>query len=272
MRPTDHIFTGVYDAGDRSDRLVGQVHHSPKMTSAHLNYLLVTPDADREAVSVLLEGLVREAGAWGVKQIFADLAVDSDLYPQFRRAGFSALAKQRVFKSIDRADVPTSLRGTWRTWTSDDIPAMRRLYQTLIPPLIQSVEPLTRREKLGLVYRDESGSLQAYADLVYGPKGAWVLPIVNPQIEEDLSELLVQMIVDLPERYRRPVYITVRSYQPWVENALESLDLEMGPEQLFLVRYLSPRVKATAEFVYAPIENGKPEPTIPMTPIQNHQE
>lgn len=272
MRPTDHVFTGVYDADDGSDRLVGQVHHSSKMASAHLNYLLITPDADQEAVPILLEGLVREAGVWGVKQIVADLAVDSELYSQFRKAGFSALAKQKVFMSVDRTDVQTSLHGSWRIWTSEDIPAMRRLYQTLIPPLIQSVEPLTRREKLGLVYYDPSGSLQAYADLVYGPKGAWVSPIVNPQIEEDLSELLAQMILDLPERYRRPVYITVRAYQPWVENALENLDLQAGSEQVFLVCYLSHRVKANTEFVFTPVENGKPEPTIPMTPIQNHRD
>jgi len=272
MRPMDQVFTGVYYPDDGSERIVGQIHHDPKMASAHLNYLLATQDSNLDAVTILLEGLVREAGQWDVKQVVADLPLDSAMYSRFRQAGFSPLAKQRVFRSAQFRNRQEQLAGGWRTWTSEDIPAMRRLYQALIPPLIQTVEPLTRREMLGMVYYDANGALQAYADLVYGPKGAWVLPIVNPQTEENLSAILAQMINDLPERYGRPAYLTVRSYQPWVEHALESLDLEVGPEQVFLVKYLTHRVKVSADFSFAPVENGKPEPTIPMMPIQNHRE
>jgi hypothetical protein len=66
--------------------------------------------------------------------------------------------------------------------------------------------------------------------------------------------------------------MTARSYQPWIENALENLSGEAGPEQAVMVRYLAIRQRVHADLSFASLENGKPEPTAPLTPIQGHQE
>jgi hypothetical protein len=271
IRPSDHVFTGVYRPQGTSIKLIGQVHQSASMNSAHINYLLKPEGADLEDLVFLLEGLTQEAGQWGAVQVTADLEIDSPLFSQFRRAGFSVLAKQRVF----RCGIPEKrpeLQGEWHLWNSADVQIMRRLYLTLVPPLIQPVEPLTRREMLGLVFYDHGESLQAYADLVYGPMGVWVLPLIHPQTEISIDVLLEAMLASLPEVNGRPVYVTARSYQPWVESGLEAIGGEPGPEQGVMIHYLALRQRMGVERSYTQIENGKPEPTVPYSPIRNHHE
>ena len=271
IRLTDHVFTGVYHPEGESERLIGQVHQSPNMNSAYLSFILSSEDTDPRNLVFFLEGVIKHVGQWGAKQVVADLDINSESFAYFRQAGFSVLAKQRVFKcfSADRRK-PVLDRG-WQTWTSDDISAIQRLYQTLVPPLIQPVEPLTRREMLGLVYFDEHGALQAYTDLVYGPVGVWISPMIHPRSSENISDLLAQMLFDLPECSGRPIFIAVRSYQPWVEQALGNLNTNPGPEQALLVRYLALQQRVEPEFTFASIENGKPEPTVPLAPIKSQQ-
>jgi hypothetical protein len=272
IRPSAHVFTGVVESQQESQKIYGQVYQSPTMASAHLNYLIQPENSDTENLVTLLEGLIEQAGCWCAKQVIADLATDSDWFPQFRQAGFSVLVKQRMFRFESLAAVEPRLKTSWRTWTTADIAAIRSLYCTLVPSLIQPVEPLTRREKLGLVYYDEKGTLQAYADLVYGPVGVWVLPIIHPQVKEDIPDLLAHMLLDLPELNGRPIYVASRSYQPWVEHALEDLSAEPGPVQALLVRYLALRQRAKLEFSFTPLENGSSEPTIPLAPIKKYPE
>ncbi len=271
IHPTDHVFTGVVEPSESEGKCIAQVYQSPKMSNAHINYLL-HPGGDGGHLVSLLDGLTKRAGEWGAKQIVADVEIDSPHFLQFRQACFSVLAKQTVFACSEKGMAVRNGEKGWRIWSSGDIPAMRCLYHTLVPPLVQPVEPLTRRETLGLVYYDPKGDLLAYADLVYGLLGIWALPVIHPNTKEDTTGLLAKMVASMPDRKGRPVYVTSRSYQPWVEHALLDLSPEPGPEQALLVRYIALRQRAKAEFAFTPIENGKREPTLPLAPIKNHRD
>lgn len=270
FRLTDHVFTGVLESDQDSDKIVGQIHQSQGMPSAQVNYLLQTEKSDPQNLVILLEGLIKQAGHWGAKQVAADLAIDSDWFPQFRQAGFSVIAKQRVLRCESPAKGQTNLHRGWQVWSSEDIAAVRSLYHTLVPPLVQTVEPISRCEMLGMVHYDEKGELQAYADLVYGPAGAWVLPLIHPQTKESIPSILAHLLHELPGLNGRPVFMTVRSYQPWVEHALEEMGFDPGPEQVYLVRYLALRQRVKAQFSFKPIENGNPEPTFPIGSMNNY--
>lgn len=271
LRPTDHHFTGVFQPSDGAVKSIAQIYQSKKMSSAHINFLLPPKSGHPQDLVIILEGLIKKAGIWGAKQVIVDLDIDSSHFTGFRQAGFSVLAKQKIFKCTvpDKAD-DIGDQG-WRIWHSADIHAMRCLYLTLVPPLVQPVEPMTRREMLGLVYYDPQGHLQAYADLVYGPKGIWVLPVIHPQVKAGIANLLNQMLLALPERNGRPVYVTARSYQPWIEHALLDASQAPGPEQALLVRYMALRQKVKADLAFTAIENGSREPTIPFAPIKQQQ-
>ena len=145
---------------------------------------------------------------------------------------------------------------------------MRQLYHALVPPLIQSVEPLTRGRMLGLVYYDDKGSLQAYADLVYGPVGIWVLPIIHPQVKVDIVELLRKMVSALPDQRKRPIYLSTWSYQPWVEQGLLDIPTAPGPEQALMVRYIALQQRVKAEFSLKSLDNSNREPTVPYAPVK----
>lgn len=249
---------------------MGQVYQSPKISSAQIHFLLTSGGAARD-LTPLLEGLVKEAGAWGAKQVVAEISPESEIYPELRQAGFFVFAKQRLFKIDSEPTLSPGLERHWRLWNSDDIPAMRVLYHALVPALMRSVEPLTRLEKLGLVYYDDAGELQAFVDLVYGPVGIWVLPFINPQSSVDMADLLVQLVQDLPDPGGRPVYLAARSYQPWIENALDSLGVQSSPEQALVAKYLALRQPERAELAFQGLHNGNAEPTFPITPIKNRQ-
>jgi hypothetical protein len=95
---------------------------------------------------------------------------------------------------------------------------MRCLYHTLVPPLVQPVEPLTRRETLGLVYYDEKGDLQAYADLVYGPLGVGAAGDPSTGERGYNAGLLMEMIQAVPDR-KGPLGLCDRSFIPAVGGA-----------------------------------------------------
>ena len=266
--PAEEVFTGIYADTDGDRGPVGQIHQSPQSSSAQLHFV-IADETQLGDLTVLLEGLCKEAGGWGAKQVIAELAPDSPFYPAVRRAGFRVFGKQRLYWFQDAMDELTGMVGRWRIWNSGDIPAIRVLYQALVPPLIQPVEPLTRLEMLGLVYYDERQELQAFADLVYGPMGIWVIPFIHPQCTVEFSGLLARMVADLPNRNKRPVYVTARSYQPWVENALDALPAERGPEEALLVKYLAYRQPVTADLSFGALENGGAKPHLPVAPIRN---
>ena len=266
--PAEEVFTGIYMDTDGDRGPVGQIHQSPQGASAQLHFV-IAEEFQQGDLTVLLEGLCKEAGAWGAKQVIAELVPDSPLYPAVRQAGFRVFGKQRLYRFENAIDELSRPEQPWRIWNSGDIPAMRVLYQALVPPLIQPVEPLTRLEMLGLVYYDERGELQAFADLVYGPLGIWVIPFIHPQGTAEFSGLLARMVADLPDRNRRPVYVAARSYQPWVENALDALPAERGPEEALLVKYLAYRQPVTADLAFGALENGAAKPHLPVAPIQN---
>jgi len=268
----DHLFTGVYETEDDTPKSIGQIYQTQELESAHIHYLLPGDGDNAKDVVPLLEGLIGQAGHWGAKQVTADLAVNSELFEYFRRTGFSVLAKQRVFRCESAWETNQNIENNWRSWTSKDIKAIRTLHATLVPPVIQPVEPLTRRKMLGMVYFDKDGGLKAYADLVYGPVGAWVLPFLHPQNDEHPLDLLGRLFDDLPNLNGRPVYFIARSYQPWLENALLGSPANSGPEQALLVRNIAIRQQVKADFSFAKIENGNPEPTIPIAPIRSHHD
>ena len=268
--PAENTFTGAFVDEDGDRKAVGQVHQSSQISSAQIQFVLAG-EAQQDELTILLEGLCKEAGGWGAKQVIAELAPDSLIYPAIRQAGFRVFGKQRLYRFQEGIDSTSGVEGHWRIWNSNDIQAMRVLYQALVPPLIQPVEPLTRLEMLGLVFYDEGGELQAFADLVYGPIGIWVLPFIHPQSTVEFSALLGRMIQDLPERNRRPVYVVARSYQPWVETALDFLDGERGLEEALLVKYLAYRQPVTADLAFGALENGAVNPHLPVAPIHNDQ-
>jgi hypothetical protein len=79
---------------------------------------------------------------------------------------------------------------------------------------------------------------------------------------------LAHFLNSLPGRRNRPLYICVRSYQSWLESAVEAIGAQPGPQQAVMVRHLTVanRVKQTYPL---PAINGKHvEPTAPVVQFE----
>ena len=227
-------------------------------------YMVAPPEASEGALCRVLEALIRSAGGWGAHTLTCHLPVDSPFLPFFRRADFKVWAQQRIYKLVGNPDARTSPRHAWRIWNGTDIRAMSSLYRSVVPTLLQSVEPMTLKRMLGLVLYDEK-RLVAYADLDYGPKGVFVLPFFHPDHGD--AQMITDLLQSLPATLGRPVYLCARSYQPKVAYLVDQLPFEALPEDALLARYMAVRAHAPGMESRPVFEKATGEQGQPISPI-----
>jgi len=255
--------TVVCDREDGTSKMMCQVSHQIGSQSAQLSYLIAGEDADPGELACLLEKLVKEAGEWGAMNLTCELESNSPFFETFRRADFNVWANER-FWTIDKQALNIDPKShNWRIWNSADVKAMRALYQNIVPRLFHSIEPLTRKSEMGMILFNKDNSLMGYADLVYGPKGIWALPIIHPEWADD-PQLLPSLLTVLPNRGKRPVYLCIRSYQPWLEDTLTRMDAHASQEYVLMVKYMALRQKVESLLDKRILENGRADHSVPV--------
>lgn len=234
-------------------------------TQGQLSFLGAYDDADQTEIAFLLEDLVANAGNWGTHYLTCDLPTNSPHLSGFTKAGFLTWANQSVFRLAPAGTGDAKPLYTWRVWNANDIRSMTSLYRGVVPGQIQPIEPLTRKAALGLVLYHPQGDLIGYADLVYGPKGVWLQPVLSsdtndPQILSDLQKAI-------PELYDRPVFLAARSYQPWLASLAAQIPSEICGTQFLLVRYLVRQLKVAEPQTFAIYEASNIERSLPISQI-----
>ncbi len=241
----------------------GQIEKRQTRQFAQMCYLGTLEDPEPEIISKLLEYLITIAGEWESLGVVADLPEISPLFEGFRKAGFTIWARQKVYNLSTSEIKKNDGELKWRTWTPNDFSAMYALYKEVIPCVVQSIEPLPRSSMPGLVAYQLNGSLAAYADLVYGPKGIWVQLTASPEAPANgFAESLTQAIPDI---YGRPLYISVRSYLPWVESSIEDSGYIHQESQVLLVKHLTLRRQLERSNVKKIFEQSGMEGSLPIT-------
>jgi len=261
LGPAVNSYTGVWEENNKPT-CFGQVLHEEGKAHGQLTYFATSPNCDVGQVTCLLEHLIQMSGSWGARYLLADLAEDSEFLPAFRQADFNVWSRQKLLRFAPRSyDLATERRYHWRPWSSQDMKAISTLHRSLVPKLFQTIEPPTRRAALGMVLYDVDDNLLGYADLAYGPHGIWVQPVITPQSGD--AHILHDLIGSLPDNLRRPVYLSIRSYQPWLESLADDLPFDQQAELALLVRYLVlqekiPEMEAQQVFNTNHSESGVP--------------
>lgn len=263
LHPARGTFTGVAQADVKSPVLIGQMTYTAGNRSARLAFMAPGSAAASPVLTNLLEGLAWQAGDWGAFHLLGEVDELSPLFEALRRTGFSVYAWQRIW----RLEAPTAdghEPSAWQPVMPVDEPAVRSLFQNLVPPLVQSAEPLPNRRLHGLVYR-QNGEIIGYVDGVQGPYGVFLHPVVHPDLTDACD--LVQSLVRSQQRPGRPVYLAIRSYQSWLEPTLADLPAESTPRHALLVKHLATlqRVPLTARLG---VEKRSSE--VPTASIVNH--
>jgi len=237
LNPRRHIYTAFSTDGAVS--FIGQVAQQYGETFARLSFLAPSAALDGGEMA-LLDHLAAQAGEWSALHLLAEVDEQSMAFKSLRKSGFSMYAWQRVWRLTEA--LANEGRGMWQMPSSTDMLAVQSLYSQIVPALIQPVEPMPRQPS-GLICRTEGG-LQAYAALTCGPAGIFIQPFIlcaapNRPDAGCVPESLAALLREIPDRRGRPVHVCVRSYQAWLEAALEGLGAEAGPRQAVMVKRLA---------------------------------
>jgi len=271
LAPAMGVFTCVGNGTENGEQpVIGQVIHSLGSQFAHLTFL--TPDMELEspALSGLLDYLAVISGERGALRLLAEVDERSIAYEVLHRQGFAIYSRQRIWQLTSQPAEKSKLRH-WRGATSRDVIGIRSLYYNLVPGLVQQVEPFLMQKPRGFVFRN-GDDLLGYVELKYGHRGIWAQPFIHPDAEvEDIVSWFVDLLQGLPNRRSRPVYICVRSYQAWLESAIEEMGAEAGPRQAVMVKYLAIPQKAVRVFALPVLEGGRPEISAPIARLERKQ-
>jgi hypothetical protein len=262
LAPQTGIITSVCSGKeDCSQTLIGQMIHSAGAPAAHMTF--VTPDRalDSPAFPALLEDFVVTSGKRGAFRLLAEVDDRSQAFEGLRQSGFAIYGRQRVWR-LSSPPAGEHGQNCWRAANGEDASPVRSLYNNLVPGLVQQVEPFSASRPQGLVYY-QGDNLVAYIELKYGHRGIWGQPFVHPDAQ-DVPERFIDLVQQLPYRGSRPLYLCVRSYQSWLEPAIEDLGAEVGPLQAVMVKYLAVPQKAARMFAMPALEGGHPEISAPM--------
>ena len=266
LAPTTGVFTYVCKSNPRDEiLLIGQGLHNPGSHLAQMTFLTPHSALDSPGAQDLIEYLVFVIGKNGAFHLMADVEENGLAYEALRRANFSVYTRQRVWR-IPQTNMERPGENTWREINDEDTIAISSLYNDLVPQLVRQVEPFSAHSQNGLLQYD-GDKLAAYAEIKSGHRGIWIQPFVHPGVE-DISNRFHDLLHEIPNRFSRPVYLCVRSYQSWLEGPLENSGAEAGPRQAVMVKHMAAIQKAEVGKALPTLEGSQPEITAPISQIK----
>jgi hypothetical protein len=236
VNPARHLYAAIANGGESA--LLGGIIHSRGDTYAKLQYLAPSSRLDDRQLPALIEHLATQAGEWKAFHVVAEVDETSDVFPALRMAGFSVYAWQKLWDVSTIQKTEIEHKSGWRRVQSVDLPAVQNLHYQIVPPLLHPVEPAPNRVA-GFIH---SENMKCYASVTSGMYGIVLTPFIHPD-EHNVSEKIAALVASLLDRGGRPVYLNVRSYQTWLEPALEDLGAQASPRQAVMVKHLARLVK-----------------------------
>ncbi len=262
--PQRGLYTLVARCGDEA--AVGQFRLK---TSDHLaQAVYLAPQLDEgmsdSAWLHLLDGMAAEAGKRGAHMLSAEVDEHSPLFKTMRQAGFAVYARQEIWRRAPGpATVPAHIIPAELSEETDaDAMDIQLLYSNIVPRLVQQIA-VPSSESVGLVYR-QNNRVQGYVAISEGKYGIYVLPYLHPDILFTVASSIIAGAVARSSRADRlPVYVCVRRYQDWLEEAMVELGFEMCAQQAVLVRHITAGVRQAA---FAPLTRNLEAVPAPIRP------
>ncbi|KPL75125.1 hypothetical protein [Leptolinea tardivitalis] len=267
LHPMRGSYTNVSPSEDGAPPLFGQVNYQQGERSARVAFVAPEMESNLTALPTLLEDLARQSGEWGAYHLLAEIDESSPAFEAFRKAGFSVFAWQRIWKlPVENPDSQPD--PDWNPARFDQQGSIQSLFQSLIPPLVLSAEPVPVNGFQGLACQ-QNDEITAYSDVDFGPSGIYLKPVFHPDAV-DVDCLIRALASVLPNPSSRPVYLAIRSYQSWLENGLQKIGAEAAPRQALLVKHLIARQRSPIlERGLKALEQRRAEPSSPMARVES---
>ncbi|MEW6715971.1 MAG: hypothetical protein AB1345_00480 [Chloroflexota bacterium] len=267
LLPSTGVFTYLAVNEDKADQpLLVQAAHSAGSALARLTFIAPHNVLNSSALSRLLEHIATQFGSRGAYNLIAEVEEKSSVFEALHQNHYSIYAWQRLWKLSD--SYPTeSCEPCWRPATDDHMTNIRQLIADLVPGMVKQIELQPESPSNGWVIRKDN-ELLAYVNLRYGPRGILAQPYIHPEADLECSHLS-NLFSTIPNPLNRPVYISARSYQAWLDPMLEDINAEPGPLQAVIVKRLAATIPVRQPISLPSLEDGRPEISTPITHISN---
>ena len=244
----------------------GQFRYRPDDSNAHIVYLAPTLDeADDDSIWLhMLDAMAEQAGGNGAQTLVGEVEVSHRLFETMRRAGYAVYSRQVIWRHEPMPTPPATASVTVSAETEDDQIGIAALLGCTIPRILQTVMGPSS-DRAGLVYRKE-GRIEAYLAYSEGRHGVYLMPYLHPEVLGEAPDIVAAGLRRIERCRKLPIYVCVRGYQGWLENAM--LDLGFNPwlEQAVMVKHLTAGIRQTSfESVKLATSGGqKPAATLRM--------
>ena len=234
-----HSLLGRIDGKD----VVGQFRHRQGDANAHLVYLAPTlgDDEDDTLWLHMLDAMAEQAGQNDAHTLVGEIELSHRLFETMRRAGYAVYSRQVIWQrgplepGLLAPDIAIAAE------TVGDELGISALLACTIPRILQSVmEPSA--EMAGLVFRKE-GQVEAYLAYSEGRHGVYLMPYVHPEVLSEAADIVAAALIKIERCRKLPVYICVRGYQGWLENAMRDLGFSPWLEQAVMVKHLTAGIR-----------------------------
>ena len=242
------------------EHVVGQFRLKPDETHARIVYLApgLNDDDDDTAWLHILDAMAAEAGRRGAHILTAEVDEFQPLFETMRVSGFSIYARQEIwqrnpdrpFLLPEQVDPMCAQPVTLTEATEADAHGIHLLYTNIVPRLVQPIAT-PPSHTTGYVYR-RNDRVEGYVALSEGRNGIYLLPYLHPDVFSEAAMILAAAITQASRLDRVPVYVCVRRYQDWLEDALIELGFEPAAQQALMVRHIAAGVRHTA---FAPLSH-----------------
>jgi hypothetical protein len=234
-------------------RIVGQFRVRADDRVAQMVY--IAPELETQGHDTawlnLIDAMASEAGKRGVHMLTAEVDEDSPLFVTMRTAGFAVYARQELWRR-DPAPAPNIESADLHESKDIDSGAIQSLFCNIVPRLVQPVA-MPPEESEGFLYRHE-GRVQGYVAVSTGKCGVYVMPLLHPDIlYRDAVTILAGVLARIGRADRLPVYVCVRRYQDWLEDALTELGFAPCQPQALMVRHIAAGVRQAQ---FTPLEHS----------------
>jgi hypothetical protein len=263
LRPERGSYTCIGSEGSNAPTVIGQVAWEGDSPSANLSFFAPFDLLNSTAATAVLDELVCKAGDKGAFHVLAELDETNPFFEVLHNAGFSAYAWQRIWKIDAPHLVEKPTQSEWHPASSEDAFAIRALFQSQVPPVIQGIEhPMPQHSPAWVLHRE--GELVGYAEGVFGARGICIYSLFPPDLE-NMTHALCDLLGQITAM-GRPVYMVVRLYQAHIERNLREIGAIESPLVAVLVKHLTLLLREeVAVKQRTAVAHRQAEPTVGMT-------
>lgn len=243
-------YRGVYTLVTRAEhqQVVGQFRLRQDDAYAQIAYVAPAPadGEDDTAWLHVLDAMAAEAGRRGAHLLTAEVEENAVLFRTMRLANYAIYARQEIWCRLPDSTMDYHPRHEVELTpiSEDDLNGVGLLYGNVVPKLVQPVTELPGVDE-GFIFRKDD-RVEGCIGLAEGRTGVYLTPHLHPDVFSEAPDIIAAAVAQVARRGKVPVYVRVRRYQDWLDDALEKSGFEICARQAVMVKHIAAGVRPTA--------------------------